>query len=799
MSTTKIEFPYAYMPLFASGKPVSGGNVYIGVADLDPEVPANQITVYFAQEDGNIVTGSQPITLSSGGVPTYNGSPVGVRIDPGLDYAIKILSSTGAQVYYSPSNEVGSTGEVTANVDTVADLQAASFDDGLFYGTHGYYSVADGGGGLYYIKTSAQASSDGDIVDEYVNHTLANGNIAVLQLENDEIHYKQAGIRGGGYSNDSLAFAAAIAHQKYLYVGEEGNIINFDNILDELTYFKLRGSATLRRADDPSETRNTESMLYLTGVEQVDLDNVKWDFNYLNAYDPPSHTPFSAVGIDVRLVVSERLTADNTAPVDKWFYWNDGYITGGRYTAFQLIVGDLATQVKPGFHTITVNNLVLDNCCSENGFFLRGPHEYVFVGDVVIEDPIERVINAGKSFAWSCEVSGGVEGKLFEVGTVTSRWVASSICFAQAITNVNWGDITMIDTYYKRDGTDTTNPTASLVKIDHALATITDRTVRIKSFVTQNTNIANPNVTFNTGVWIDEGNQLDSVIGHIQTDLDVNLGGSNTTGVSSYRNHVIQADIIGPGNFQMAPGCTVDRLGLFNNGDQPDVQIREGCKINSISSDGGVATITLLPVTTADPMPIMISDGRLDTDVLIDYLRAEASGNYLDLRLNNVVGCDIRFRPTSGTNYSDFWSGTRLTMDSCRVRAQDANSYTVLANTEDDATAEQHMVTDTVVYRNTEDGTSDLPLLIPSVSVETMTVTGQVNLRSRKNVIDTAGFTLTQINQGRINSLVYIINETGSITNGANLVTLSGGNIAGAANQVTVWFIMSSSKAVQIQ
>jgi len=47
--------------------------------------------------------------------------------------------------------------------------------------TLGYYSKGDGGGAHYLGKTSAQAITDGDLIDEVAGHTLANGDVVALQ------------------------------------------------------------------------------------------------------------------------------------------------------------------------------------------------------------------------------------------------------------------------------------------------------------------------------------------------------------------------------------------------------------------------------------------------------------------------------------------------------------------------------------------------------------------------------------------------------------------------------------------
>jgi len=93
----------AYVPNPIKGVPISLGKIYVGVADADPTVVANQIALYVQEEDGTITAVSQPVTLGAGGVPLYNGSPVSLLVDG--NYSLAVLSSTGAQVYYIPSDQ----------------------------------------------------------------------------------------------------------------------------------------------------------------------------------------------------------------------------------------------------------------------------------------------------------------------------------------------------------------------------------------------------------------------------------------------------------------------------------------------------------------------------------------------------------------------------------------------------------------------------------------------------------------------------------------------------------------------
>lgn len=93
-----INFPLMYIPDPDKGKPLFNAQIFVGEPDLDPTVVINQKQLRVALEDGSTVDVAQPFLTSNGGVPTYNGEAV--RLDVDGNYAIKILSKTGAQKYY---------------------------------------------------------------------------------------------------------------------------------------------------------------------------------------------------------------------------------------------------------------------------------------------------------------------------------------------------------------------------------------------------------------------------------------------------------------------------------------------------------------------------------------------------------------------------------------------------------------------------------------------------------------------------------------------------------------------------
>lgn len=71
--------------------------------------------------------------------------------------------------------------------DTVSSLKSStiSFPVGKKLTTSNYYTGVVGGGANYIKKTTTQASADGDIIDGYGNHTLADGTVAIIQPDND--------------------------------------------------------------------------------------------------------------------------------------------------------------------------------------------------------------------------------------------------------------------------------------------------------------------------------------------------------------------------------------------------------------------------------------------------------------------------------------------------------------------------------------------------------------------------------------------------------------------------------------
>lgn len=96
-----VDFPVQYFPDPEKFGTVGLGKLYIGEVNGDPYLnPSDRIPVYIAQQDAVDLPITQPIDLSAGGVPIYNGSPVSIKVD--LPYSVSVVNYLGSQVYYSP-------------------------------------------------------------------------------------------------------------------------------------------------------------------------------------------------------------------------------------------------------------------------------------------------------------------------------------------------------------------------------------------------------------------------------------------------------------------------------------------------------------------------------------------------------------------------------------------------------------------------------------------------------------------------------------------------------------------------
>ena len=208
-----INFPILYIPDPDKGRPLFNGQIYVGEPNLDPTVIANQKQLSVIQQDGTKVSVNQPLILSAGGVPTYNGNSV--RLDVTGNYSIKILSKLGAQVYYienvfegEPATFEGIISDISQayEFETVADMKASLlvFPISKKIITKGYFISGDGGGAEYINSTPDSDLLD---VDGFMHHTMSTGTTAAIQI-GEKINVKQGGMVADAFSTSSAQSGA---------------------------------------------------------------------------------------------------------------------------------------------------------------------------------------------------------------------------------------------------------------------------------------------------------------------------------------------------------------------------------------------------------------------------------------------------------------------------------------------------------------------------------------------------------------------------------------------------------------
>jgi len=110
--------------------------------------------------------------------------------------------------------------------ESVADIKAASvtFEAGKTLKTANYYEGISGGGGTYTVKTSVQATNDGDFIDGFGNHALNGALVAVLNV--DMYTPFLFGARTGVISSDNLeAFNNCVTQQNKASANYIGNFL----------------------------------------------------------------------------------------------------------------------------------------------------------------------------------------------------------------------------------------------------------------------------------------------------------------------------------------------------------------------------------------------------------------------------------------------------------------------------------------------------------------------------------------------------------------------------------------------
>jgi hypothetical protein len=185
MAALSIQVPY---PVFydRDGQPIDNGNIYIGVANLDPVT--NPIQVYY--DEALTITASQPLKTSNGYV-YRNGTPAQLYVDA-VNFSITVKDSKNTLVYNFPDG----TGIPQADASAIT-----------FTGVKGQSGFV-----------SDLGDSDGSDWIGYVPPGLGAVARSAQDKMRDFINVKDFGAVGDGVTDDTNAFTLALAAASCVHV-----------------------------------------------------------------------------------------------------------------------------------------------------------------------------------------------------------------------------------------------------------------------------------------------------------------------------------------------------------------------------------------------------------------------------------------------------------------------------------------------------------------------------------------------------------------------------------------------------
>ncbi len=412
-----INFPILYIPSPDQGRPLFGGQIYVGIEDLDPQIPANQKQLNVIQEDGTVAPVTQPFLLSTGGVPVYNGNPV--RLDVTGNYSIKILSKLGAQVYYienvfegEPVTEATLPALLISDISQAYDVNSLAEMEAItdlmpvgkvinVININAKYKVLSGVGTVngFNIRASDTLSQSYDLV---VTDKLPLSHIGCSSLVSDNspaINYAFANFKttkvDGDYEIENPVTLTGTGKVVYglgmgrIWSNADINLILLDNVFTNyINNFILENTLS----ENSSTAIQTPVGKYMSngiidtvivrgcaqGFSIEGKDNSFNDFNFTLGALPTQTITRPATGRDMKNIIS-NCTIENTLKSTK--LGSGGNPAIFLRGSFNIVHGNrirnwLGPGILGGDDSIIDNNTVI-NMADENGIYVSGANRVI--------------------------------------------------------------------------------------------------------------------------------------------------------------------------------------------------------------------------------------------------------------------------------------------------------------------------------------------------------------------------------------------------------------------------------------
>jgi hypothetical protein len=261
MTAFSIQPPY---PIFTDrdGTPLENGYVWIGAANLDPQV--NPIAVYW--DEGLTQLAGQPIR-TRGGYPSNNGTPA--RLYVASDYSIRVQNKNGSFLYSAPAATEAYNADVISYVGPKGQIgTVANIAD-----------LPDGADWVGFVQDGAE------VLPAPLD---TNRNRSVYDKLRETVSVKDFGATGDGTTDDHAAIEAAFNHcvdnEKNLYFpAGVYNVVekNYPFKQDAVPVISLRDCKNvLVYGDGPASVLKTTSVvgadvLQINGVKNLHFHNLK--------------------------------------------------------------------------------------------------------------------------------------------------------------------------------------------------------------------------------------------------------------------------------------------------------------------------------------------------------------------------------------------------------------------------------------------------------------------------------------------------------------------------------------------